>query len=96
MPDCSDKPVIWRAQEVQTTWHYLVEECSSLVQSCGDGNHLCVNGQRIELEKRKENLVRVKLGSKKYMYIKQHMAKISSDLPREFSEIIRNFGNLVK
>lgn len=69
MPGCSDKPVILRAQEAQTTWHYPVGEHSFLVQSCVGGNHLCVYGQRIDLEKRKESLIRVKFESQKYIEV---------------------------
>ena len=69
MPGCSDKPVILRAQEAQTTWHYPVGEHSLLVQSCVGGNHLCVYGQRIDLEKRKESLICVKFETQSQKYI---------------------------
>jgi len=64
MPGCSDKPVISRAQEAQTTWHYPAGEHSRLLQVCGGGNHLCVYGKRTDLSK------------KKFGHLKQQMVKI--------------------
>ena len=66
MPGCSDKPVISRAQEAQTTWHHPVGEHSCLLQVCGGGNHLCEYGQRTGLEKKKEIWIYVRFGRKKY------------------------------